>query len=156
MFQFNISIDAKRWLRGNKQQRKRIKNARMEMSKGIAESIAGLARSNLATQVSTHATGKLQNSIRVERASGGYRVVADAKSPDNNYYAQYVEYGTGIYNERGNGRKTPWFYDHPKLGRIRTRGQRAKPFFNPAVRDVEFRSSKILRGVWANRGLSSR
>jgi len=52
-------------------------------------------------------------------------------------YSPYVEFGTGIYAEGGNGRKTPWFYDYkgkkgPK-GRRRTVGQKPQPFLRPAL-----------------------
>lgn len=50
------------------------------------------------------------------------------------HYAIYIEFGTGIYAENGNGRTTPWTYFSTKLGRyVTTEGMRAQPFWGPAV-----------------------
>lgn len=47
-------------------------------------------------------------------------------------YAKYVEYGTGIYAENGQGRKTPWIYFSEELQRfIKTNGMEAQPFMEP-------------------------
>ncbi|PEY43134.1 hypothetical protein CN895_24155 [Bacillus cereus] len=46
----------------------------------------------------------------------------------------YVEKGTGIYAEDGNGRQTPWMYRDPKTGKmVQTQGQHAQPFLRPAA-----------------------
>ena len=47
-------------------------------------------------------------------------------------YAIYVEKGTGIYAEDGNGRKTPWAYMNRKGDFVRTQGQKPQPFLTPA------------------------
>ncbi|KAA6450952.1 HK97-gp10 family putative phage morphogenesis protein [Bacillus swezeyi] len=74
--------------------------------------------------------GNLKNSIEVNYSDGGFK----AKITVGASYAIYVEFGTGIYAEDGNGRKTPWVYFDEKLGRyVFTRGMRAQPFFFPAV-----------------------
>ncbi|PAD58257.1 hypothetical protein CHH92_20910 [Bacillus sonorensis] len=74
--------------------------------------------------------GNLKNSIEVNYYDGGLK----AKITVGASYAIYVEFGTGIYAEEGNGRKTPWVYFDEKLGRyVFTRGMRAQPFFFPAV-----------------------
>lgn len=50
------------------------------------------------------------------------------------HYVIYVEYGTGIYAQNGNGRQTAWTYFSTKLGRyVTTEGMRAQPFWGPAV-----------------------
>ncbi|UKJ44291.1 HK97-gp10 family putative phage morphogenesis protein [Lysinibacillus sp. ACHW1.5] len=50
------------------------------------------------------------------------------------HYAIYVEYGTGIYAQNGNGRRTPWTYYSLKLGRyVTTEGMKAQQFWGPAV-----------------------
>jgi HK97 gp10 family phage protein len=49
-------------------------------------------------------------------------------------YAPYVEYGTGLFAENGDGRKTGWAYEDEKTGEvIWTRGQRPQPFLRPAL-----------------------
>lgn len=50
-------------------------------------------------------------------------------------YAPYIEYGTGIYAENGNGRKTPWRYQGKGgkyAGWHTTQGMHAQPFMRPA------------------------
>ncbi|KIL45761.1 HK97 gp10 family phage protein [Jeotgalibacillus soli] len=48
--------------------------------------------------------------------------------------AIYLEFGTGIYAEGGDGRKTPWVYWSDKLNRwVFTRGMPAQPFWFPSV-----------------------
>ena len=48
-------------------------------------------------------------------------------------YAPYVELGTGIYAEDGQGRKTSWKYQDAQGKWHTTRGMEAKPFLRPAV-----------------------
>ena len=50
-------------------------------------------------------------------------------------YAVYVEKGTGLYAEDGNGRRTPWFYEsNIRTGELtKTSGQRPQPFLKPSV-----------------------
>jgi HK97 gp10 family phage protein len=49
-------------------------------------------------------------------------------------YAIYVEFGTGIYAEKGKGRKTPWVYWSDKLNRwVWTQGMEAQPFWFPSI-----------------------
>ena len=50
-------------------------------------------------------------------------------------YAPYVEYGTGLYAEGGNGRKdVPWAYEDEETGElIWTAGQKPIPFLRPAL-----------------------
>jgi len=50
------------------------------------------------------------------------------------HYAIYVEFGTGIYAEGGDGRKTPWVYWSDKLDRwVFTQGMKAQPFWFPSI-----------------------
>lgn len=73
--------------------------------------------------------GSLRDSIEV-KMMGKYT----AKITVGVAYAVYVEYGTGIYAENGNGRQTPWSYYSVKLGRwVTTEGMRAQPFWFDAV-----------------------
>ena len=51
-------------------------------------------------------TGAMRNSITHEVDNGDGKVYVGT----NNEYAIYNEYGTGIYADNGNGRKTPWRY----------------------------------------------
>ncbi len=73
--------------------------------------------------------GNLKRSIEVEYSPDGLR----AKIIVGASYSVFLEYGTGIYAEDGNGRKDPWVYWSDKLNRyVYTRGIRAQPFFHPS------------------------
>lgn len=49
-------------------------------------------------------------------------------------YAPYIEYGTGLWAENGNGRQTPWvYYDEKHDKFIYTVGQHPQPFMRPAL-----------------------
>lgn len=49
------------------------------------------------------------------------------------YYPLYLERGTGIYAEGGDGRKTPWVYYNPWTDSFHwTEGNEAQPFMSPA------------------------
>lgn len=73
--------------------------------------------------------GNLKRSVDVKYHKKGLTAVITVGAE----YAIYVEFGTGIYAEDGNGRKTPWIYYDNKLNRwVFTRGMHAQPFFRPA------------------------
>lgn len=48
-------------------------------------------------------------------------------------YALYVELGTGIFAEKGNGRKTPWVWKDQNGKWHFTRGMKPQPFLRPAI-----------------------
>lgn len=59
-------------------------------------------------------------------------------------YSIYVEKGTGIYAEDGNGRQTPWMYQDPKTGKwIKTQGQHAQPFLRPAAENNKAQITQV-------------
>ncbi len=62
-------------------------------------------------------------------------------------YAPYVEYGTGIHAEGGNGRKdVPWAYVDEKTGElIWTSGQEPQPYMRPALYDNKQAIMAILK-----------
>lgn len=75
-------------------------------------------------------SGYLRESIEVEIMNGGLSAVVTVGAE----YAIYIEYGTGIYAVKGNGRKDPWVYYSEKHGEFRfTRGMKAQPFWMPAI-----------------------
>lgn len=53
----------------------------------------------------------------------------------NLFYAVYVELGTGIFAEKGNGRKTPWVWKDFNGKWHFTRGMAPRPFLRPAVEE---------------------
>ena len=51
-------------------------------------------------------------------------------------YAPYVEYGTGLFAEDGNGRKdVPWHYQDEKGEWHTTSGMHPQPFMRPALNE---------------------
>ena len=59
-------------------------------------------------------------------------------------YAPYVEYGTGIFAEGGNGRKTPWLYEDDSGETHFTRGQHPHPYMRPALSDNRNQITQLL------------
>lgn len=60
-------------------------------------------------------------------------------------YAPYQEYGTGLFAENGNGRKTPWVYKDDKGKYHYTHGQHPQPFMRPALKENEQNIKKKLK-----------
>lgn len=48
-------------------------------------------------------------------------------------YAPFVEFGTGIYSDKGGGRSTPWCYQDAEGHWYTTVGMRPQPFLEPAL-----------------------
>lgn len=85
-----------------------------------------------AKQKAPKGTGELRNSItsRVER--DGENMVGVVYTPVE--YAPYVEYGTGLFAEGGNGRKdVPWCYKDDKGEWHSTSGMAPQPYMRPAL-----------------------
>jgi HK97 gp10 family phage protein len=74
--------------------------------------------------------GRLRGSIVTVVENDGVKTGTNVK------YGPYVEFGTGLYAESGQGRKTPWVYYYSghkgRAGFRMTRGQFAHPFLRPA------------------------
>jgi len=66
-------------------------------------------------------------------------------------YAVYVEYGTGVYAENGQGRNTPWvapiITSNDGLIFRWTQGMRPKPFMRPAWDEEKENVDKHLKGA---------
>lgn len=62
-------------------------------------------------------------------------------------YAPYVEFGTGLFAENGNGRKdVPWAYEDEKTGElIWTKGNHPQPFLRPALNENREEVKRILK-----------
>ena len=81
-------------------------------------------------------TGDLYNSCSYKMETEGNvisaYIFADAKSESGDLYAEFIEFGTGIYNQKGDGRKTPWRYKDREGNWHTTQGGRPYPFIRPA------------------------
>ena len=61
-------------------------------------------------------------------------------------YAPYVEYGTGLFAEEGDGRKdVPWCYQDDKGEWHSTSGMKPQPFMRPALNENREEIIRILK-----------
>ena len=68
-------------------------------------------------------------------------------------YAPYVEYGTGIFAEGGNGRKdVPWHYQDDKGEWHSTNGMEPQPYMRPALDENREEVIRLIREAVKNRG----
>lgn len=109
---------------------------------------AGVAGKKAMLQVENAAKTKCSVDNGLLRASINTQVVEESgeavvKTGTSLIYGPYVEYGTGIYAEAGNGRKTPWLwkvesrkwaaiFGIPVGGTILWKGSHPHPFLRPA------------------------
>lgn len=93
--------------------------------------------------------GALRRSITSEVKKEGGDIVGVVYTPLE--YAPYVEYGTGLFAEGGNGRKdVPWHYKDDKGEWHSTSGQKPQPFLRPALDENREQITRLIR-----EGLSS-
>lgn len=91
-------------------------------------------------------TGALRRNIKSKVELTGNAIEGIVYSPLE--YAPYQEYGTGLFAENGNGRKTGWAYEDEKTGEtIFTRGNRPHPFLRPAVNENKDKIIKTIKGA---------
>ena len=91
-------------------------------------------------------TGALRRSITSKVEVTGNSIEGIVFTPLE--YAPYQEYGTGLFAENGNGRKTPWVYMDDKGNYHYTRGQnRPHPFLRPAVNENKDKIINIIKGA---------
>lgn len=86
-------------------------------------------------------TGALHDSVKSEwkgSRSGKFEITvsANALSENGQAYGRFLEYGTGIYNEWGNGRQTPWKYKDRHGKWHTTHGMTHRPFIRPAIEET--------------------
>ena len=101
----------------------------------------GILAQGYATEYCPRHTGNLAGSI-------DYGVVEDdlqVQIGTNVLYGKYVEFGTGIYAEEGDGRKTPWVYQDDEGKWHRTSGMHPQPFLRPAIEKHFLQYEDILK-----------
>jgi HK97 gp10 family phage protein len=97
-----------------------------------------------AKQTAPKGNGELRNSIQSEVKDDGFNVLGEVYTPLE--YAPYIEYGTGLFAEEGNGRKdVPWHYQDEQGNWHSTSGQPPKPFLRPALADNREKIINILK-----------
>lgn len=103
----------------------------------------GYAKKNITENKSVD-TGNLRNSISHRVAPGELAAYIGSDCS----YAAYVELGTGVYTD--GGRPTPWVYQDDNGNWHWTRGNPAKPFLAPAVKDHAKTYSNIIKDELEN------
>jgi HK97 gp10 family phage protein len=89
--------------------------------------------------------GELRRSIESRVEDNGGELVGVVSTPLE--YAPYVEFGTGLFAEEGNGRKdVPWHYQDEKGEWHTTKGQKPQPFLRPALHENRNNILRILKG----------
>lgn len=97
-----------------------------------------------AKQTAPKGNGELRNSIQSEVKDDGFNVLGVIYTPLE--YAPYIEYGTGLFAEAGNGRKdVPWHYQDEKGDWHSTSGQPPRPYLRPALADNSEKIKNILK-----------
>jgi HK97 gp10 family phage protein len=97
-----------------------------------------------AKQTAPKGNGELRNSIQSEVKDDGFNVLGVIYTPLE--YAPYIEYGTGLFAEAGNGRKdVPWHYQDEKGNWHSTSGQPPRPYLRPALADNSEKIKNILK-----------
>ena len=88
-------------------------------------------------------TGALRRSITSKIEVNGSEIDGIVFTPLE--YAPYVEYGTGLFAENGNGRQTPWVYRDDKGNYHYTHGQHPQPFLRPALNENKDEIIQIIK-----------
>lgn len=89
-------------------------------------------------------TGELRRSIESKVEIEGNTIIGTVFTPLE--YAPYVEYGTGLFAEGGNGRKdVPWNYQDDKGEWHSTSGMKPQPFMRPAVNENRKKVMEIIK-----------
>lgn len=88
-------------------------------------------------------TGALRRSItsKIEKTSDEIRGIVFTPLE----YAPYVEYGTGLFAENGDGRKDPWTYQADDGSFYITSGQKPQPFMRPALDENRAQIIRMLK-----------
>ena len=114
-----------------------------ELKKALGKACAlveGEARKN-----APKGNGELRRSIESRVEDNGGDLVGVVSTPLE--YAPYVEFGTGLFAENGDGRQdVPWCYKDEKGEWHSTRGQKPQPYLRPALHDNRENILRILKG----------
>lgn len=107
---------------------------------------AALLVQNAAKQKAPRRTSTLRRSITFEVAREGGQMVA--RIGPTVTYGRYVEFGTGIYAEGGNGRQTHWVVKGPGGKFFTTRGMKPQPYMRPALDENREKAIREIARVY--------
>ena len=93
--------------------------------------------------------GTLRRSITSKVVQDGGDIVGIVYTPLE--WAPYVEFGTGLFAENGNGRKNvPWHYQDDKGEWYSTSGMHPHPFMRPALDENRQKIVRMLKEALLN------
>lgn len=94
------------------------------------------------TGIDGYRGGTLRNSINQLSRREGDKYKAYVGT--NLYYAPYVEFGTGIYADSGNGRKEPWIWVDKNGDFHKTQGMKPRHFMRNGVEETAKKFPEIF------------
>lgn len=116
----------------------------VELEKAVGKACALVERS--AKQKAPKGSGDLRRSITSEVVIEGDQIVGTVFTPLE--YAPYVEYGTGLFAEGGNGRQdVPWHYKDDEGEWHSTSGMKPHPYMRPALEENREKILRLLEGA---------
>lgn len=93
-------------------------------------------------------TGELRRSITSKVEDSGGDVIGIVFTPLE--YAPYVEYGTGLFAEKGGRQDVPWHYQDDEGRWHTTSGMKPQPFLRPALNVNREEIVRLLQGGLTN------
>lgn len=90
-------------------------------------------------------TGALRRSIESKVEMDGNDIVGTVFTALE--YAPYVEFGTGLFSEKGGRKDVPWKYEDDDGNWYSTEGQHPQPFLRPALNENREKIKEILKGA---------
>lgn len=93
-------------------------------------------------------TGALRRSITSEVRDSGGEISGIVFTPLE--YAPYIEFGTGLFAEKGGRQDVPWNYQDDEGNWHSTSGQKPQPFLNPALCENREQITRIIKEALTN------
>lgn len=113
-----------------------------EMEAAMGRACAVIERS--AKEKAPKGTGELRRSITSKVVNNEGQIEGIVFTPLE--YAPYVEFGTGLFAENGNGRKdVPWHYQDDEGNWHTTSGMSPQPYMRPALNENRTKVLRILK-----------
>jgi HK97 gp10 family phage protein len=117
-----------------------------ELRQGLERACALVERK--AKEKAPKDTGALRRSITSEITHEGGNLTGVVFTPLE--YAPYVEYGTGLFAEKGGRKDVPWVYQDDKGEWHSTSGQKPQPFMRPALNENREEIIRIIKEALIN------
>lgn len=93
-------------------------------------------------------TGALRRSIESKVENKGTSIEGTVFTPLE--WAPYVEFGTGLFAEKGGRKDVPWRYKADDGKWYTTEGQKPQPYLRPALKENEKKIIKMIKGALLN------